>query len=358
MNDFKLNPYLTEVSALINLGPWGNWLIVFAAAVGLTILVRFLCFLCARRFEQAAARTENKWDDIALGLVAKTKAIVIFAWFFYLMLPVLDAKPSVEKTVHSLFVIATTFQFTLWSIYFVGAWREHYLSRRIETDASSVAAMGILTRIFQALAAIVVILTGLKQMNIDIGALVAGLGVGGVAVALAAQNVLGDLLASVSIILDKPFVTGDFIVVGQQMGAVEYIGIKSTRVRSLSGELLIFSNRDLLASRIQNFKQMMRRRASLKLSIPIWTPVEKLDSVTQWVKEVADQEPKVTLDHCNFIQFGDGTYDFEFAFFISDPDANLYLALQQKMIVKIGQKFKAEGVEFAMPARSMVVRPT
>ena len=346
-----------QISDALNMGNSGSWFIVLGVTLFLTIGFRFAQRFMVAKLEPRALATSNIWDDVAVRLFEKTKSFVVFVWIFYLLSPTIDMSPSMGSSLRSIFVILTTVQFAIWVIYGIGILRNNYLDRRLVNDASSLAATGIVSRILQAVAATIVILTGLKQLHVDIGALLAGLGVGGVAVALAAQSILGDLLASVSIVLDKPFVVGDFIVVDNQMGTVEYVGIKSTRVRSISGEQLVFPNKNLMESRIQNFQQMKRRRAALKFNVPLSTPIEKLDGISNWAGEIVAQEPKLKLDHCNFVNFGPGSYEYELAFFVSEPDANLYLRLQQNMLIKIAKKFKEEGIHFAFPTQHLVLNP-
>ena len=163
-------------------------------------------------------------------------------------------------------------QVAIWGFYVIKNWRQIYLDQRVKKDPSSSAALGLLFTAVQVTFLIVLVLIGLSNLGVDITALLAGLGVGGIAVALAAQNILGDLLASLSIVLDKPFVVGDFIVAGSEKGTVEHIGIKTTRLRSLSGEELIFSNKDLLESRVQNFKRMWVRRVVQSFVVVYSTP--------------------------------------------------------------------------------------
>jgi small-conductance mechanosensitive channel len=202
---------------------------------------------------------------------------------------------------------------------------------------------------------VVVVLIGLSNLGVDITALIAGLGVGGIAVALAAQNVLGDLLASLSIVLDKPFVIGDFIVAGDYKGTVENIGIKTTRLRSLSGEEIVLSNKDLLESRIQNFKRMWRRRVVLKVGVIYSTTAEVLEKIPVWMKAIVTSEAKLDFDRCHFSGFGASSLDFEMVFFVNDSDYNLYMDIQQRVMLSIFKKFNEEKVEFAFPTQSLFI---
>jgi len=201
----------------------------------------------------------------------------------------------------------------------------------------------------------VIVLMALENVGIDITALVAGLGVGGIAVALAVQNILGDLFASLSIVLDKPFVIGDFIIIGDYMGTVEHIGLKTTRIRSLSGEQLVFANNDLLQSRIRNFKRMYERRVVFNLGVVYQTPHEKLQKIPQIVREIIEQQHPVRFDRAHFKSFGDFSLNFEVVYWVQNPDYTVYMDIQQAINLEIYRRFAEEGIEFAYPTQSIFV---
>ena len=198
-----------------------------------------------------------------------------------------------------------------------------------------------------------ILLLILDNLGVDITALVAGLGIGGVAIALAVQNILGDLFASLSIVLDKPFVLGDFVIVGDLMGSVENIGIKTTRVRSLSGEQLVFSNNDLLTSRIRNFGRMQERRVVFKLGVTYQTPAEKLEGIPGIIREAIEARDKTRFDRSHFASYGDFSLDFETVYYVLSADYNLYMDIQQAINLAIFRRFADEGIEFAYPTQTL-----
>jgi len=201
----------------------------------------------------------------------------------------------------------------------------------------------------------VVVLVGLDHFGVNITAMVAGLGVGGVAVALAVQNVLGDLFASLSIVLDKPFVVGDFIVVGEQRGTVERVGLKTTRVRSLSGEQLVFSNSDLLSSRIQNFKRMDERRVSFRIGVTYQTPRSALESIPGTIRQIIESIDRTRFDRAHFASYGDFALLFEIVYYVLDSDYNVYMDVQQTINLRIHEAFEKDGIEFAYPTQRLYV---
>jgi small-conductance mechanosensitive channel len=173
-------------------------------------------------------------------------------------------------------------------------------------------------------------------------------------VALAAQNVLGYLLASLSIILDKPFLVGDFIVVENELGTIEKIGVKTTRVRALSGEEVVFSNKDLLEHRIHNYKSMRIRRVVQSFSVPYGTPTDLVEKVPGWVKGIIEKKSGLKFDRCHLAKFGPSSLDYEFVFYVKDPDYNKYMDLQQEVLLQILRRFEAEKVQFALPVRRLL----
>ena len=172
---------------------------------------------------------------------------------------------------------------------------------------------------------------------------------------LAIGNVLGDLLGSLSIILDKPFVIGDYIVVGEFSGTVEHVGLKSTHIRSVSGEQLVFSNSDLLSSRIRNYKRMQERRAVFTLGVTYDTPVEKLAAIPQMVKELVEEQAQTRFNRCHFKSFGNFSLDIETVFYMTVPDYDAYMDVQQAINLGLYRRFAQEGIEFAFPTQTVHV---
>lgn len=224
-----------------------------------------------------------------------------------------------------------------------------------EADPSRVTAFrafGLVGRI--VLWSILLILT-LDNFGVDITALVAGLGIGGIAIALAVQNVLKDILAYVSILVDQPFVIGDFLTVDEMAGTVEHIGIKSTRIRSLSGEQLIFSNEDLLSSRIRNYKRMFGRRVVFGMGVIYGTPVEKLEAIPDMMREAIEAQPDVRFDRAHFKVFDDSALTFEGVNYVLLPDYTEYMNRQQAINLALYRRFTDEGIEFAFPTQTLHV---
>ena len=201
-----------------------------------------------------------------------------------------------------------------------------------------------------------VLLLVLDNLGINITALVAGLGVGGIAIALAVQTILGDLFASLSIVLDKPFVIGDFLIIDDYMGGVEYVGLKTTRLRSLSGEQLVLSNSDLLNSRIRNFGRMYERRVPFNLGVTYQTPREKLVKIPEIIREAVRKQDKTRFDRSHFKEYGDFALVFESVYYVLGPDYNEYMDIQQAINLHIHERFEQEGIEFAYPTQTVFMQ--
>ena len=179
---------------------------------------------------------------------------------------------------------------------------------------------------------------------------------GGIAVALALQTILGDLFASLSIVLDKPFAVGDFLNVGEMLGTVEYVGLKTTRLRSLSGEQLVFANADLLNSRIRNYGRMFERRVPFEIGVTYQTPRDKLKLIPIIIREAVEQQDKTRFDRSNFKAYGDFALIFETVYYIKGPDYNEYMNIQEAVLLYIHERFEAEGIEFAYPTQLVYVK--
>jgi small-conductance mechanosensitive channel len=182
--------------------------------------------------------------------------------------------------------------------------------------------------------------------------------VGGVAVAFALQQILGDIFCSVAIVLDKPFEVGDFIISGEHMGSVEHIGVKTTRVRSLGGEQIVFPNSDLIGSRVRNYKRMLERRVVFSFGVLYATKAETLEQIPGIVREIVEGLEQTRFDRAHFAKFGDSSLDFEVVYYVLSPDYNLFMDLQQQINLAIFRRMEEMGVGFAFPSRSLYVEGT
>jgi small-conductance mechanosensitive channel len=212
----------------------------------------------------------------------------------------------------------------------------------------------MLAWIFKAVVWSVLLLTVLANVGVNITAFVASLGIGGVAVALALQNILSDLFASLSIGLDKPFVIGDFIIFGEVMGTVERVGLKTTHIRSLNGEQVICSNTELLKNTIRNYKRMSQRRVAFTFGVSYATEPDQLEKIPTMIKDYLEKVENARFDRAHFKAFGNTTLEFEVVYILNTDNFNLYMDIQQALNLAIMRELKAMGVEFALPGISLV----
>jgi small-conductance mechanosensitive channel len=337
----------------------GSWsMLAFTIIAGFsTFFIKIILNFLTKRLRKFTENTITIWDDIGLDLIDRFKSITIFFLSLHFLTESIHKSALVQKLLLSFLVIIVMIQVTIWGLYIIKNLYKEFLEKQIENDPPASAAIGLLYTGIRFGFITIIFLIALSNLGVDITALVAGLGVGGIAIALAAQNVLGDLIASLSIVLDRPFSVSDFIVIGNEKGTVEHIGIKTTRLRSLSGEELIISNKDLLESRVQNFKRMSARRAVQNLEIIYETPFEVLKKIPTWLEEIISQYPKIRLDRCHFASYGSSSLIFEVVFYIDDPEYKVYMDLQQNVLLDIFKKFSEEKVEFAYPTQTIKMSP-
>ena len=327
-------------------------LLLVAAMLALAV-VRYTA---SRVIGAVAKRTATDLDDLAAQVIARTRLWLFFPVALYAGASALELPARLERLIDFLVVVGLLLQIVLWVNHFVALWVERQVEKRRGVDGAGVTALSLIGFAARVVVWALMLLLILDQLGFDITALVAGLGIGGVAIALAVQNILGDLFASLSIVLDKPFVVGDFIVVDGFLGTVEYIGLKTTRVRSLSGEMIVFSNNDLLKSRIRNFKRMYERRVVFSVQATYDTPLEKLQAIPAILRAAVERHDKTRFDRAHFKEFTDSALAFEVVYFMLTPDYNLYMDTQQAINLEIYRRFSEEKIEFAYPTRTVYLR--
>jgi small-conductance mechanosensitive channel len=247
--------------------------------------------------------------------------------------------------------IAVILQAAIWGNVLMDYSIQRYVERNKVSDAARVTTMSALAFLGKLVLWTVALLLILENLGVDVTTLIAGLGVGGIAVALAAQNILGDLFASLSIVMDKPFVLGDFITVGEFQGTVENIGLKTTRLRSLSGEQLVFPNSDLLTSRIRNFKRMQERRVVFTIAVTYDTVPSQLREIPELLKSAITSQEQTRFDRAHLQKLGDSALIFEAVYFVTIPDFVRYMDIQQQINLRLLDEFASRMIKFAHPTQ-------
>jgi len=330
-----------------------QWLIAVAVVCSVFILMKLLEWFTAKKIAAWAKTMTTELGDLFVQVLGKTKLFFDFSVGIYIGSGLVKLPGDVREIIGIIFIVAVLLQMGFWGNSLIIFWLNRTLKKRITEDAASATTLAALGYLGRFVLWSVVVLVGLDNVGVNITGLAAGLGVGGIAVALAVQNILGDLFASLSIVLDKPFVIGDFIVVDTFVGTVEHIGLKTTRLRSLSGEQVIFSNTDLLGSRIRNYKRMYERRVVFTLGLVYQTPMEKVESVGKILQEIIELEPQARFDRAHFKEFGDSALVYEIVYFIKTSDFNAYMDAQQRINLAIMQRFEEQGISFAYPTRTV-----
>lgn len=331
-----------------------QWLIALAATVGVGLALHIARRLVTRHVRTLAARHPSDWLDAVSDLVHQTQP-----WFLAILSLYCGSRllhlPD-RSTTTSIVLTALLIQAALWGDALVGCFLMRQVKRRAETDAGGATTLAALGFVARSAIWTVIVLLILANLGVNVTAMVTGLGIGGVAVALAAQNILSDLFASASIVLDKPFLLGDFIIVGDDMGSVEHIGLKTTRVRSLSGEQLVFANSDLLKSRIRNMKKMNERRVQFSIGAAYETPVDKVAAIPNMLREAVESQPATRVDRSHFKQYGDSALIFEVVYYVLSADYNLYMDTQQAINLAIFRQFAQERIAFAYPTQTIYLQ--
>lgn len=334
-----------------------NWIIALGAA-GLAVLgIRLIRYALARWLHDRYDKTSHLFDDFLYKITQRTWGFLRVAAAILTLLAVLETKPDFAPTARAIALLLGLVQVAVWGSSIIDLYARHRIRLEVEENPSIATAMNAAAIIGKVVLWSLLLLMGLDNIpGIEVNTLIASLGISSIAVALAVQNILGDLFAALAIAFDKPFEIGDFINAGDYGGTVEHIGIKSTRLRSLTGEQIVLSNSDLLKSRIRNFKRMTRRRNVFTVGIAADTPYEKLKQIPDILREIVSAQPKVEFDRAHFRTFGEYTLDFEVVYFLPVPDFTLFLDTQQAINLEIHRRFEEEGVGMPYPTQAVIVK--
>jgi small-conductance mechanosensitive channel len=328
-----------------------DYLLAIAILIGSIIIVKVFRNLAFRSLKKWAARTNNIYDDAIIKLLEHNLVPIAYIGSVYLAVNNLTLHPILERVIEVLAIII----FTILAVRLLTGSVEYLIKvywLTYQQDHDNVEqSINALIPAIKVIIWLVGIIFLLDNLGFDISAVVASLGIGGVAIALASQGVLQDLFSYFSILLDRPFELKDFIIVGDYLGTVEYVGIKTTRLKSIDGEEIIIANADLTSSRIRNFKRMRQRRISFKLGLVYDTSTEQLAKIPDLITEIINNTENATCDRAHFSGYGDYSLDFEIVYFIDSSDCNIYMNAQQQINLKIKSEFVKHNIEFAYPTQ-------
>lgn len=328
-----------------------DYLIAAIILICCIILIKIFRRSAFKSLRKWSARTENIYDDAIIGILERDLVPIIYVASIYLAISNLTFHPILDRVVNVMVVIISTILairlFTAMVEYLIKIYWITYQRNNVNLEQSINALMPAI-RVIIWLIGIVFLL---DNLGFDISAVVTSLGIGGVAIALASQGVLQDLFSYFSILLDRPFELEDFIIVGDYLGTVEYVGIKTTRLRSISGEQIIIANTDLVGSRIRNFKRMRQRRVVFKFGVVYQTTPEQLAQIPGLIKRVIENTDHATYDRAHFSGYGEYSLDFEVVYFINTNDYTIYMNSQQEINLAVKAIFSERGIEFAYPTQ-------
>ena len=330
-------------------------------AAALTATIIFLALVLSRRIlvsraSAPAVRTRTRVDDALIAMLAETRTWVCLSVAVLISAGSLPLRRG-HAFVAPLWEIVLLAQCAIWGAAAITFWTQHHLAHRTqETDRTSIAMIGAIGVGAKVLLWILVAATALQSVfHVAITPLITGLGISGIAVALAVQNILGDLLAALAIVFDKPFDVGDMIGVDQITGVVEHIGLKTTRLRSVSGEQIIIGNGDLLKSRLRNFRRMYQRRVAFNLDVAFDTPADIVATLPKMVQAIVTAQSPARFERCHVASFTEWAIRVEVVYFVLDPDYVRYMDIQQAINLEVLRRFSAQGVRFAVPTRTIRV---
>jgi len=333
----------------------GEWIIALAVFLAtLTLLPLVKGYFSAKRRKWLQSQRELPAAiEVATLLIERTSRIFLWTIALYLASSLLSFPHHVTLVIQWAIVLTFWYQLGRWAMAAVRLAIDRRARRAGGPDPALSGSLDIIMFIAGLAIWAMALLLALDNLGVQIKPLLAGLGIGGIAVALAVQTVLGDLLASMSIALDKPFTVGDSLQVDDINGTVEHIGVKSTRLRSISGEQIIMSNADILKSRVRNNGRMRERRTAFWLNVVYGTTPEQLRAIPGVVREIFEAQPKARFDRCHLLSFADWALRFEVVFFMTVPDYTAYADVQQSVNLAIVERFQQMGIEFALPTRPL-----
>lgn len=314
------------------------------------VVIRFLI----RRLKKFAERTIATFDDFLIKVLEKIGLPALYISCFYISAKTLKLPPAAASLVNVLEMIVITF-FAARIMVMLAGWSINTYFVKRQQDPTVVRSLDGMLWAFKIVIWVLAVVILLDNLGYKVSTIIAGLGIGGIAVAIAAQALLKDFFSYFSIVFDHPFKIGDFIIIGDFMGTVEYIGIKTTRIRSLGGEQVIFSNTDLTDSRVRNYRLMERRRVLFRIGVTYQTSLSQLKEIPKIIERVIKNTEETAFDRAHFFNYGDFSLIFEIVYFVLGPDYNKYMDIQQEINFAIKEEFEKRGIEFAYPTQTLFV---
>ncbi len=334
-----------------------DYLIFLSIFITGILVIRIFKSIVLKRLKTWAEKTATTIDDFLINMAQKTLLPLLYFGVFYISARSVTLNPGINKVIDVLGVILLTFFGIRFLVVLIVYVIENYWSKK-EGDEARQRGIKTIIPVIKVIIWGVGITFLLDNLGFKISAVIAGLGIGGIAVALAAQTILGDLFSYFVIFFDRPFEVGDFIIIDNFLGSIEHIGIKTTKIRSLGGEQLVFSNTDLTNSRLRNYKRMTNRRVVFKLGVTYQTSLQQLQKIPVIITNIIKNVNGSAFDRAHFSSYGDFSLVIEVVYYVIGGDYTKYMNIQQEINFKIKEEFEKRGIEFAYPTQTLFLEKT
>lgn len=328
-------------------------LTLFSSLLFVKVVIRFFI----KRLKKIAERTTVTFDDFLIKILERVGLPALYISCFYVSAKILKLPSGANALINVLEMIIITF-FAARIVVMLAGWGINIYLAKKQQDPTVVRSFEGLLWAVKSLIWVLAVIILLDNLGYKVSTLIAGLGIGGIAVAIAAQALLKDFFSYFSIVFDHPFKIGDFIIIGDFMGTVEYIGIKTTRIRSLGGEQVIFSNTDLTDSRVRNYRLMEKRRVLFRIGVTYQTSLSQLKEIPKIIENIIKNTKDAAFDRAHFFSYEDFSLIFEVVYFVLNSDYNKYMDIQQEINFAIKEEFEKKEIEFAYPTQTLYMNKT
>jgi len=331
-----------------------QYLLALAIFILVIVFLKIFRYVILSRLKKIAAMTKTRFDDLLVDIFNRVGWPFYVLLSLYIALQFLTVPVFLKTALHYAIIVFITYYAVRGIQTLVDYSTRRIIDKKLEEEKDAdTSVIDLLSRFTKGILWLVAVLLILSNMGIDISALIAGLGIGGIAVAIALQSILGDIFASFSIYFDKPFMVGDFIIFGDDLGVVKKIGVKSTRIQALQGQEIVVSNKQLTDTIVHNYKKMEQRRVVFNFGVKYDTTLEKLKKIPGIVTGIISAIEMVRLDRVHFFKFGDFSLVFEVVYYVASGDYNKYMDVQQEINLAIKDSFEKEGIEMAYPTQTV-----
>jgi len=337
-----------------------NTILEYLIALGVfflsLIILKTFKFSILKKLKKIAKRTSTELDDILINSIDAIGWPLYFFLSLYIAIQFIQFPDIIGKIITYIILIALIYYIVKAIQQLIDFGFGKIIIKKQKEEGFDPAIINLSKNLIKGLLWISAAIIILQNFGYNLSTLLAGLGIGGLAIAFALQNILADIFSSFSIYFDKPFQVGDYIVIGKDKGTVKKIGIKSTRIETLQGEELVVSNQELTGTRVRNFKKMEKRRVVLSLGATYQTPIEKIKKVPELVKDIFNNVDKADLDRVHFKEFGNSSLNFEVVYFINSNEYSQYMDIQEDVNLAIKETFEKEDIEFAYPTQTVFIQ--